>query len=413
MSNGVKVLIFGGSGKIGSAVAWDLAKDDEVKLVGIVGRHKNTLEKTKKWIRSNKIMVHILDITDRIGLIKLMRKYDVGVITLPNRKASYKVVERAIEAGLDIVDVLEEYHRRPDSYEIEGLEIPNGMALNDYGEWLHKKALSAGVTFIDGIGFAPGLSNITVGEGIRKMDEAKKAIARVGGIPEKEAAERHPLKYMITWAFGHVLREYMVKLKVIKDRKIKEVGAMSDYEKFKFTKFGKNEELECFVTPGMPSFLFTRPKLCEFAEKTIRWPGHWQAVQTLKECGLLNLKPIEFKGGKISPREFLLSVIEPKLRPIEGDKDACVMFNTITGIRNGKELRIDYYMWDEADTENGISSMARVTGFPAAIAAKFLAKGEIKAKGIVAPEDCIKGELYKRFVEELKKRGVVFEVSES
>jgi len=403
----MKILIFGGSGKIGSAVAWDLIKDDEVKLVGIVGRHKDTLEKTKRWIRSDKVISHILDITDRKGLIKLMRKYDAGVLTLPNRKASYKVIEAAIKAGLNIVDVLEEYHRKPDPYEIEGLEIPNGMALNDYGEWLHKKALSAGVTFIDGIGFAPGLSNVTLGEGIRKMDKAGTAIARVGGIPEKEAAKGHPLRYMITWAFEHVLREYMVKLKVIKNKKVEEVGAMSDYENFKFTKFGKNEELECFVTPGMPSFLFTRPKLCEFAEKTIRWPGHWQAIQVLKECGLLNLDPIEFKGGKITPREFLLSIIEPKLRPTEGDKDVCVMFNTVTGLKNGQKKRIDYYMWDEADTKNGISSMARVTGFPAAIAAKFLVKGKIKVKGIVAPEDCIKGELYKEFMEELEKRGIV------
>jgi len=402
----MKILIFGGSGKIGSAVAWDLVKDNEVKAVGIVGRHKDTLEKTKRWIRSDKVISHILDITDRKGLIKLMRKYDVGVLTLPDRKASYKVVEAAIEAGLNIVDVLEEYHRRPDSYETEGLEIPNGMDLNDYGERLHKKALNAGVTFIDGMGFAPGLSNITLGEGIRKMDKAKEAIARVGGIPEKEAAERHPLRYMITWTFGHVLREYMVKFKVIKDKKVEEVGAMSDYESFKFTKFGKNEELECFVTPGMPSFLFTRPKLCEFAEKTIRWPGHWQAIQNLKECGLLNLDPVEFKGTKITPRDFLLSIIGPKLQPLRSDTDVCVMFNTVTGTKNGQDLRIDYYMWDEADTKNGIFSMARVTGFPAAIAAKFLAKGKIKAKGIVAPEDCIKGELYKEFMKELEKRDI-------
>ncbi len=32
----MKVLVFGGSGKIGSAVAWDLAKDDEVQAIGIV-----------------------------------------------------------------------------------------------------------------------------------------------------------------------------------------------------------------------------------------------------------------------------------------------------------------------------------------------------------------------------------------
>jgi len=37
----------------------------------------------------------------------------------------------------------------------------------------------------------------------------------------------------------------MVKVEVIKNGKIVEVSAMSDLEKFKFAKLGKNEELEC------------------------------------------------------------------------------------------------------------------------------------------------------------------------
>jgi len=402
----MKVLVFGGSGKIGSAVAWDLVKDDEVEAVGLVGRRKDALERAKRWIDSRKVMLHSLDITDREGTIRLMKQYDVGTIALPNRRTSYKVAQTAIEAGLDIVDMLEEYHRRPDPYEIEGLEIPEGMSLDEYGEWLHEKAVENGVTFVDGMGFAPGLSNVTLGEGIRKVDKAEVAIARVGGIPSKEAAQRHPLRYMITWTFEHVLREYMIKLKVIKNGKIVEVDAATDRERFRFNQFGHDEELECAVTPGMPSFLFTRPQLQEFAEKTVRWPGHWGGVQTLKECGLLDLEPVEFQDMKIAPRDFLLSLITPRLQPSEGETDVCVMYNTLVGEKDGREMKIEYFMWDEADVKNGISSMMRVTGFPVAIAARLLAKGEIKEKGIVAPEDCIEGKLYEKFLGELNKRDI-------
>ena len=402
----MKVLVFGGSGKIGSAVAWDLAKDDEVEAVGIVGRRKDALGQTRKWIGSNKVVPHVLDVSKREDTVRLMKRYDVGAIALPDRRASYRVVEMAIEAGLNIVDMLEEYHRRPDPYETEGLEVPDGMTLEEYGEWLHNKAIDNGVTVVDGMGFAPGLSNITLGEGIRKMDQAERATARVGGIPSKEAAKRHPLRYMITWAFGHVLREYMVRVKVIKDGKFVEVDAMSDLERFRFTKLGKDEELECAITPGMPSFIYTRPQLSEFAEKTIRWPGHWQGIQTLKECGLLDLTPVEFEGVEIVPRDFLSSIITPRLQPLEGETDVCVMWNTITGTKGSKRIRIDYYMWDEADKQSGISSMARVTGFPVAIAARLLLTGEIKDKGIVPPEDCIKGALYEKFMAELRERNI-------
>lgn len=402
----MKILIFGGSGKIGSAVAWDLAKDDDVKAIGIVGRHKKTLENIKKWVKSDKIIPHILDINDKKATIALMKKYDAGAVVLPDRKTSYKVLHYSVEAGLDSVDALEEFHRTPDPYEIEGLEIPRGLKLDGYGEWLHAKAFKNQVTFLDGMGFAPGLSNITCGEGIRKMDVAEKVVARVGGIPSKEAALAHPLRYMITWSFHHVLREYIIRLKVIKEGKIVEVEAGTDLEKFVFNQLGKNEKLECAVTPGMPSFLFTRPSLKEFSEKTVRWPGHWEGIITLKECGLLDIEPINFKGKKIVPREFVSSLITPKLLPKEGETDVCVMYNSVEGKKDGRDMRIEYFMWDEADRENGLSSMMRVTGFPVAIAARWLAEGKIKEKGIVAPEDAISGKLYEDFLDELEKRNI-------
>jgi len=147
-------------------------------------------------------------------------------------------------------------------------------------------------------------------------------------------------------------------------------------------------------------------------EKTIRWPGHWEGAGVLKECGMLDSAPIEFKGMNISPREFLSHIMTPKLQPLEGDTDVCVMWNTVTGIKDGQKMRIDYYMWEEADTENGISAMGRVTAFPEAIATVMLGKGEITKKGIVAPEDAIEGKVYQNFLKELKRRKInILEIS--
>jgi saccharopine dehydrogenase-like NADP-dependent oxidoreductase len=404
----MKILVLGASGKVGAAMAWDLVKcNKDVDRVGIVGRRPEALEGTRRWIDSDKVVSHAVDVADKAELKKVMKQYDVGIISMPDRRTSYKVAEAAIEARLNIVDVLEEYHRKPDLYETEGLELKAGMSIPDYGEWLHNQALESGITFMSGIGFAPGISNITVGEGIRKLDKTEIAFARVGGIPSKEAAAKHPLRYMITWAFSHVLREYMVKLQIIKGGKVVDVNAMTDHEKFRFNKLGKDEEIECFVTPGMPSFIYTRPYLKEFAEKTCRWPGHWQAIQTLKECGLLDLAPVDVKGTKVVPREALLALIEPRLMANEGETDVCVMYNTVIGTKNGKRTKIEYFMWDEADKVNKISSMARVTGFSAAIGAVHVGRGQITQKGIVAPEDCYDSALYKEFVKELERRNII------
>ena len=391
---------------MGAAVAFDLARDPAVKEIGLVGRRKAALEATRAWLASPKVSLHALDVA-AVGETKaLLQQYDVAVNTLPDRHTSYMVMQSAVEAGRNLVDMLEEYHRRPDAYETENLVLPKGMTLEQYGDYLHETALANGVTVMDGIGFAPGLSNITCGEGIRKLDTAESAIARVGGIPSKAAAAKRPLRYMITWAFHHVLREYMIKVNVLKDGRLVEVDATTGRECFQFDKLGRNEALECAITPGMPSFIFTRRQLREFAEKTVRWPGHWDGVTTLKECGMLDGEAVDFGGVKVVPRDFLLSRIEPRLKAGAGDGDVCVMYNTVTGTKNGARTRIAYWLWDEADPVTGISSMGRVTGFSAAIGAVMIGKGLIKEKGLVPPEDCIYGGLYDAFMKELEKRNI-------
>lgn len=402
----MKILVFGANGKMGRAVAYDLAKVDEVEKIGLLGRRRDALEDAAKWLNSPKTVIHVADTDDRKALQEAMKGYDVGVCTLPDRHTSYSLAHAAVEAGFNYVDMLEEYHRRPDLYELEGLKLPPNTTLDEYGDWLHETAKKNGSTFLDGIGFAPGLSNLTTGDALRKLDKAEWAVARVGGIPCKKSAENRPLKYMITWAFSHVLREYNVKLFILKDGKKVEVPALCDRETFLFDKHGVNEELQCAVTPGMPSFIYTRPELSYFAEKTIRWPGHYSGVDTLKECGVLSIDPVKVNGKEVVPRELLLACIEPKLRAKEGDADVCVMYNTTYGVLGGKKVCIKHHMWDTPDPKVNISSMGRVTGFPAAISAVFMGKGLIKEKGIVPPEDAIYGENWKLFDAELKKRNI-------
>ncbi len=395
----MKALVIGGCGKIGRAVAWDLVTNYGCDVVGIADANVAALSDVKHWL-GKKIEVHPLNIDDECNTMEMMKGYDVVVTTLPNRHTSYLALEAAIDAGVNIVDVLEEYHRRPDVEEDEGLNR-HGMSYEDYGDWLHERAKEKGITILDGMGFAPGLSNVTVGKAMREMDTVSRAVARVGGIPSKETAARHPLKYLITWAFSHVLREYMISVQIIKNGKVTEVQAMDEHENFHFAELGRNEDLEAFITPGMPSFVHTRPNVGYFAEKTVRWPGHWQAIQTLKECGMLEMEAVDC----FVPRLVLSKVLTPKLTPKAGDLDTCVMYNTVEGKKDGKDICITYHMWDEGEPK-GFTSMARVTGFSAAAGAMLLAKGMVKEKGIVPPEDAVYGEAYDYMIAELKKHNI-------
>ena len=401
----MKVLAIGAAGKMGRAVVSYFANDPAIETLGLLDAQESTLQSLKKGNDTGKLKLHPVDVNDTDKLKEIMGHYDVGIVTLPNRRLSYRLMEVAIEARLNLVDILEEYHRRPDNYQTEGFVIPPECGNSEeYGEQLHEKAIRNDVLILDGMGFAPGLSNITTAHGISLLDSVETAVARVGGIPNIECCEKHPLRYMTTWSLEHVLREYSIKTQILKDGKKTEVQALSDQETFRFNEFGIDKDLDCAVTPGMPSFIYTYPQLQYFAEKTVRWPGHYQGVRTLIECGLFDEGPVDLEGVRISPREFLLKVINPLLIPQEGDGDVCVMYNSITGIKDNSPHKVEYFMWEEADNE--FSAMARVTSFPAAIGAKMVASGKIDLKGVRAPEECIVGENYKLFLEELEKKNI-------
>jgi lysine 6-dehydrogenase len=402
----MNILVIGAAGKMGRAVVSYFVNDPETEVLGLMDVQENVLLSFLREDATGKLKAHLIDANHIAEMKDVMSLYDVGVVTLPNRKLSYQVMETAIEAGLDLVDILEEYHRRPDNYQTEGFIIPSQFRdSEEYGEWLHEKAIQKDVLILDGMGFAPGLSNITVENGIRQLDKAETAVARVGGIPNIVCCAHHPLRYMTTWSLEHVLREYSIKTQILKGGQKVEVQALTDEESFDFKEFDLEETLECAVTPGMPSFIHTHPELQYFAEKTVRWPGHYQGVRTLIECGLFDENPIDIHGVSISPREFLLKVINPLVRPDEGDGDVCVMYNTVTGEKDRKPYKIEYFMWQEPDRE--FSAMARVTSYPASIGAKLVASGKLEQKGIRAPEECIFGENYRWFLDELEKKNIL------
>jgi saccharopine dehydrogenase-like NADP-dependent oxidoreductase len=401
----MKVLAIGAAGKMGRAVVSYLANDPAVEVVGLLDTQENVLRSLTKDGDPRKFRLYPLDLRNAAKVKEVMRQYDVAVSTLPNRKLSYEVMETAIDARLDLVDILEEYHRRPDNYQTEGFVVPPGFTSSqEYGEELHERALRNDVLILDGMGFAPGLSNITTAHGMTLLDHAEIAVARVGGIPDVDCCAKHPLRYMTTWSLEHVLREYSIKTQILKDGRFTEVHAMQDAETFQFGEFGIDEQLECAITPGMPSFIYTHPELQYFAEKTVRWPGHYQGVRTLIECGLFDENPVNLDGVSISPRKFLLKVINPLLVPQEGERDVCVMYNSVTGLRDGTPHRVEYFMWETADRE--FSAMARVTSFPAAIGAKLVGLGKVDLKGIRAPEECISGSNYAWFLEELADKNI-------
>jgi saccharopine dehydrogenase-like NADP-dependent oxidoreductase len=74
----------------------------------------------------------------------------------------------------------------------------------------------------------------------------------------------------------------------------------------------------------------------------------------------------------------------------------------VVGRRGGKCRRVRYQCIDHADKRTGLTSMMRMTGFPAAIVALMLGRGQV-APGAATGETAIPT---RPFIAELRKRGI-------
>jgi lysine 6-dehydrogenase len=175
------------------------------------------------------------------------------------------------------------------------------------------------------------------------------------------------------------------------------------------------EEMEAFYDGYKSSLL----KLCTerdvrtFKGKTIRYSGYVNKLMFLQDLGVIGREPVRYQDMAIVPLEFFHELVYPLVRfdEAEGDRDITVLVVRVLGRRGDSDICVTYDMVDYYDEERGVTSMAKTTGYTAAIVARMLARGEIGEKGIQWPVRVIKRDLFQQFMSSLRDRGV--EITES
>jgi saccharopine dehydrogenase-like NADP-dependent oxidoreductase len=128
----------------------------------------------------------------------------------------------------------------------------------------------------------------------------------------------------------------------------------------------------------------------------------------LLDLGVISSKPITYQGREIVPVDLFHELIYPiiKFDEAAGDRDITVLQVSVSGKKGGIDIDVNYEMLDEYDEKAGVTSMAKTTGFTAAIIARILGSGAVKKKGIQWPVRVIRGELFEELLSSLRKRGV-------
>jgi lysine 6-dehydrogenase len=370
-----------GAGLQGSACAYDLLQNPEVKEVRLADLHTGHLAPFLAPHSGSRLIFTPLDVRDKEAVLALMRQCDAVMSAIPYY-FNFELAELAVQAGVHFSD------------------LGGNTEIVFKQKTLDAAARKKKVTIIPDCGLAPGMVNILAEHAIRQLDTVETVRIFVGGLPQKPEP---PLNYQIVYSLEGVLDYYTTLSWVLRGGKRTHVKALSEIETVGFK--GTIGELEAFHTAGGLSTMAFRyeGKIPTMEYKTLRYPGHARIMEAIRELGLLELTPVDVKGMKVVPRDLVVATMGPRLtKPDAHDLVAMRVF--AEGTKGGKPKRIGWEMVDYYDEKNEISAMERSTGYSLSITGQMQARGEIGKAGVFTPDEAIPAEKY---IAELAKRRVL------
>lgn len=385
----MKILVLG-SGLMGPAAAFNAMSDPEVSQVVVCDLSRQQLDACASKLAGmkggEKLSTIRLDLRDQAAAAELMADFDVSIGALP-RSASPLAIRAASRANIPHLDLT-----RPDSSQLPALR---------------QEVEAAGSLVVLACGVEPGLTEIMARHLAEKLDRVDELHIKCGGIPEKPTP---PLGYKILFG-GRQLPLRESDGHVVEGGQLKPVARYSGVETVIFPGVG---ECEAWHEGFMP-WLLELPALNGLrvgTQKTVRWPGYAARVTVLKEMGLLSQEPVDVDGVPVVPKKLLDALLYPRVRLEEGDRDITVFRVEVVGEKAGRRRKYKAEMVDRYDERLGFTSMARTTAFTGAIVARMIARGDLKATGMLPPEQVITGPLFDRLVDELTAANIRFDITD-
>jgi lysine 6-dehydrogenase len=374
-----RIVVLGG-GLVGRVMALDLAREKDLHVT-VADRDDRTLAR----LRTEGLATIPLDLSDDQAVSRAIAAADVVVGSAPGHMG-YRLLRLVIEAGKPYADIA---FMPEDFLELDAL------------------AKGRGVTAVVDCGVAPGLSNLLCGRAEHEFDSVERMLILVGGLPKRRA---WPFEYRVVFSAVDVIEEYLRPARWVEHGELVTRPALTDVEPVDLPRVGT---VEAFNTDGLRSLAKTlhAPFM---KEKTLRWPGHVEKMRMLRETGFFSQEPIDVAGTQVRPYDVTTKLLFDAWRLPEGEADLTVMRVEATGTLGGARRTWTWDLYDEADPATGYHSMARTTGFPCAIVARMLARGELARAGVQPLERLADDErFFERMMEGLRARGVTVSLAVS
>ncbi|MBZ5705449.1 MAG: saccharopine dehydrogenase NADP-binding domain-containing protein [Acidobacteriia bacterium] len=389
----MKLLVIG-SGMMGSAAAYDMARQEQVEAVTLADsdlpRAKEVAARVNKITGQKKVRAVELDASSEKAATRLMRGHQ-GCLSAVPYFLNLGLAKAAVEARCHFAD----------------LGGNNTVVRQELA--LAKKAEKRGVALAPDCGLSPGMASILGGELVRRLGGRADALRLyVGGLPERPMP---PFHYQLVFSVEGLINEYVEPARILRKGKLVTIEALTEPEEFHMAGFSP---LVAFHTSGGTSTLpeSFAGKVGECFEKTLRYPGHYDLLCELKELGLFSSEKMKIGKAEIAPRAMMSKVFEGKFA--SKGPDVCIMrleaheSVRAPGVRGllGGRLKghvASFTLVDHYDPKTDMSAMMRTTAFPASIVVQMLASGAIAKRGAVLQERDVPADI---FLEEMGRRGI-------
>ena len=371
----MKKIVVLGAGMVGRTIAKDLATDYKVLSADISDESLSQLK------NSTNIQTQKSNLADENEIEKLIADADCVVGAVPGFMG-FETLKTILKNKKQVVDIS---FFPEDAFLLDDLAKQNN------------------VTAIVDCGVAPGMDNIILGYHNQRM-KIENFECLVGGLPFER---KLPFQYKAPFSPIDVIEEYTRPARLVENFETVTRPALTEPEFIHFENIGT---LESFNSDGLRSILKTM-KIKNMKEKTLRYPGHREAMEQLRDMGFFSEEEISVKGKTIRPIDVAAAVMLPQWKYKTGEEEFTVMRVTVEGNESGKNIRYTYDLFDQYDKATQTSSMARTTGFTCTAAVRLLLEKNYSRIGINPPEYLGEEENNFQFMlDELKKRNVIYKM---
>jgi len=378
----MKIFVLG-AGMMGRAVVHDLAGVGEVRRIVVGDFNRARAEEVAKKFGRGRGRAVFVDVQETRELAKLLRGSDV-VVNCTQYNWNLDAMRAALAARVNYMDLGGLYHMTKKQFSLD----------SDFRR-IDRLAIA-------GMGGAPGITNVMARALAEPLDRVD--AIRVYNAGADEQKYDSPIAY--TFSIETILDEMTTPPIAFENGRYVEKPMLSDPEPGKFPRPIGNIVLRHSIHSELGTLAesFRKKGVREVFFKINYEPQLVNLVQNLAHTGFTSREPIAVNGTRVAPRSVLLELLR-KHATTKTPRDVEALRVVVAGRHGKKRIASSMEMWAAHSTRPQLSAVARDTGFPAAIAAVMLGRGEIRGAGVQAPENVVPPP---PFFAELKKRGFRF-----